>query len=116
MELKGTGLALILNSEIDAQVDEDTGRADVVAQMARAAGISSGTVNEILNASINCPPLSRLEGFADVLGVSMARLRTAAEADGCEYATDGKALHCRLSTKDGVTSGYIQNLRKKYNL
>ena len=116
MELKGTGLAELLNSEVDAQVDDDTSQADVVAQMARAAGISSGTVNEILNASINCPPLRRLEGFAEVLGVSMARLRTAAEADGCEYADDGKALYCRLIKKDEVTTGYIQNLRKKYNL
>jgi hypothetical protein len=116
VELKGTGLAVILNSEIDAQTDDDTSRGDVIARMARAAGISSSTVNQILGADINCPPLSRLEGFAEVLGVSMARLRTAAESDGCEYADDGKALHCRLIKKGEVTTGYIQQLIKKYDL
>lgn len=107
MELKGTQLAAILNSEIDAQTDDDTSQADIVAQMARAAGISSGTVNQILNADINCPPLRRLEGFAEVLGVSMSRLRSAAESDGCEYGDDGKALKCRLFSE---TKGIMDDL------
>jgi transcriptional regulator with XRE-family HTH domain len=102
MELKGTSLASLLDTEIERQVDDDTSREDVIAQIARAAGISSSTVGQILRADINCPPLRRLEGFAEVLNVSMSRLRAAAESDGCEYSEEsGKALHCRLmpSTK-----------------
>ena len=56
-----------------------------MSQLARAAGISTGTVNQILNAEINCPPLRRLEGFAEVLGVSTDAVIRAAEGDGCNY-------------------------------
>lgn len=96
MELKGTRLASILNSEIDGMTDDDTSEADVKAEMARAAGISGDTLARILRAEINCPPLRRLEGFARVLEVPMSRLRSAAESDGCEYGENGKALYCQL--------------------
>ena len=37
----------------------------------------------ILSGTIDCPPRSRLEGFAELLGVSVNRLIRAAEDDGC---------------------------------
>ena len=70
-------------------------RSEIVAEMASAAGISTNTVNQILNAGINCPPLERLEGFAEVLDVSVERLIDAAEEDGCEYER-GRAMDERL--------------------
>lgn len=113
MELKGTRLASILNSEIDGQTDSDTSRGDVISRMARAAGISASTVGQILGADINCPPLNRLEGFAEVLDVSMSRLRDAAESDGCEYASDGKALFCRLTPESKSILAEIKAMTDK---
>jgi transcriptional regulator with XRE-family HTH domain len=55
------------------------------AQIGAAAGISGSTVGQILSGSIACPPRRRLEGIADALNVSVARLITAAEKDGCSY-------------------------------
>lgn len=84
----GEKLASLLNRLIDGLVTEDRSRADIIEDMGRAAGISSGTVNQILNNEINCPPLSRLEGFAEALDVSVSRLRTTAETDGCDYGEE----------------------------
>ena len=54
--------------------------------LATAAGVSSGTISQLLRGSIICPPLSRLRGLAAVLDVNLNRLIGAAEADGCsEY-------------------------------
>ena len=112
MELKGTRLASLLNEQIDSMVDDDTNRSDVIAQMARAASISSSTVNQILGGDINCPPISRLEGFARVLDVSMTRVRGAAESDGCEYDEAGKALFCNLDNKNTI-AGRLNKVNKK---
>ena len=82
----GRRLAGVMNGAIDRMVSDDMSRGDIVGRLGSAAGISSNTVNEILNGDINCPPLNRLAGFARVLsGVSAAQLRNAAEADGCTY-------------------------------
>ncbi len=54
-------------------------------ELGSAMGIDASTVGQILNGSINCPPLSRLEGAASALGTSFGRLRSAAERDGCDY-------------------------------
>lgn len=113
MELKGTRLAGILNSEIDAQTDDDTSRGDVMARMARAGGIAVGTLQEILSGEINCPPLRRLEGFAEVLNISMSRLRAAAEEDGCEYSEAGKALFCRLTPSMKSVMNQIEEISRK---
>lgn len=85
---KGDSLGSALDRMIDAMVDDDTSRADVVAQLARAGGISSSTMNQIINGSITCPPERRLAGFARVLGVSLSSLISAAEKDGCSYGDD----------------------------
>lgn len=82
---KGERLAALLNRLIDAMVDDDNTRSEIIAEMARAAGISPDTVAGILRGEINCPPLNRLRGFAGVLNTSLSRLRSAAESDGCEY-------------------------------
>lgn len=81
----GSNLASTLNRLIDAATDNDNTRADVIARMASTAGITGGTVSEILQANIDCPPLNRLQGFARALGIDVAQLRSAAESDGCSY-------------------------------
>lgn len=78
-------LASTLNTAIDDTVSDDMTRADVITKMAEAAGIESGTVNDILNGDITCPPMERLEGLASALGLSAASLVDAAKEDGCEY-------------------------------
>lgn len=103
----GAKLASLLNNaidEIDANEDDERSRADVIGQMATAAGISEGTVNEILNNEISCPPLNRLEGFASVDGLpALAAQRSAAESDGCEYDDDGQAKACTITPKSTTT-------------
>jgi len=85
--IDGTRLAALLNDGIDALVTDQRSRADIIQEMADAANISPGTVNQILTASINCPPRSRLEGFATVLEISVSAMITAAEDDGCDYGS-----------------------------
>jgi len=85
VQTKGRRLAARLNELIDARITDDRSRADIVQAMGRAAGIDAGTVNEILEGSIDCPPLRRLQGFASVLDATPDELRRAAEQDGCNY-------------------------------
>ena len=80
---RGDSLAARLNELIGA--DDRSGTID---RMASAAGIDSSTVNQILNGSINCPPMNRLEGFARTLSVSVDNLIEAAGRDGCNYEPD----------------------------
>jgi ATP-dependent protease ClpP protease subunit len=89
----GAKLTSLLNNAVD-KIDEsesdDRSRADVISQLARAAGISEGTVNQIINGSIDCPPENRLRGFARVDGMpSFASMRSAGNADGCSYGEKG---------------------------
>ncbi len=84
MQKRGEALGALLDELIDNAAGDD-GREGVMARMGRAAGISASTVGQIVNGSIECPPLTRLEGFARVLNVSVGRLISAAERDGCEY-------------------------------
>lgn len=87
LEVRGEALGALLSEAVDAMVeaDDDMSRSDVVAALADAAGISASTVNQILSGSINCPPLERLEAFAEVLDVSVSQMVSAAEEDGCTY-------------------------------
>lgn len=86
----GSSLASALQAKIDMILaeDEESSQAEIVESIAEAAGIDAGTVNQILNGDINCPPLERLEGFASALSMSMDEIVTAAEADGCAYGAD----------------------------
>lgn len=84
-EVRGEGLAALLRAERD--------RAGVSnAAIAAAGGIDESTFGGILqgDSGINCPPLNRLRGFASALGIPSQRLIDAAEADGCEYASESE--------------------------
>lgn len=81
----GEQLARRLNQAIEEQATEERPRSRIIEDMADEAGIEPSTVNQILNGSINCPPLERLEAFSRVLDVPMQELVSAAEDDGCEY-------------------------------
>ena len=85
MNFRGRRLASVLNQLIKALESEDRPRSDIIAAIGDAAGIDAATVNEILERSINCPPINRLRGFARVLNTSLGRLQAAAESDGCDY-------------------------------
>ena len=82
---RGTQLAAYLNE----QIGEDN-RTETIARMASEAGIEPGTVNQILEGSINCPPMERLEGFARALDVSIDALIERAGRDGCNYEEDAE--------------------------
>ena len=112
--INGDNLASLLNEQIDSKVNDNTTRGDVVEDVAGAGGISSGTLNQILAGSINCPPLNRLEGFARELGISVDRLRRAAERDGCEYDTETENKKSIANTKS--EDDMIEELRTLYGL
>lgn len=80
----GRPFARILNDRIAMLVTEDRTRAEIIADMGRAAGMDPSTVNQILAESIDCPPW-RFQDFARALDLSGERLREAAEAEGDEY-------------------------------
>ena len=80
-ETKGTNLATVLN----AAIGDGDDRADTIAMMATAAGIEADTVNQILDGEIDCPPMDRLEKFADTLNITVDTLTEAAMQDGCTY-------------------------------
>lgn len=113
MQRKGETLASLLNNLIDDQESDNDSRVDIMSRMGRAGGISTSTVGQILRAEINCPPLSRLRGFAEVLGTTLSRLRTAAENDGCEYV-DGSdnAKHCILTPGIKLVNQISASLKK----
>lgn len=81
----GTKLAAALKRAISEMESEDKPRAQIVAGMGRSAGIDAGTVNQILEGSIDCPPVGRLRGMARALDISVEALTRAASQDGCEY-------------------------------
>ena len=89
MRTKGETLGNLLNDLIDAKVDDDTTRSEIIEDMAEAAGIDTGTVNNILSGDLDSPPIERLEGFAGVLEVDVDCLVDAVEKDG--YAYDEKS-------------------------
>lgn len=82
---RGQDLANLLNNAIDEIASDDMPRSDVIMMLAEAAGIESGTVNQILNTDIDCPPLDRLESFSEILDIPLTDLVVAAEMDGCSY-------------------------------
>ena len=82
MYTKGTSLISAMNARIDKITeDDDISRADVVSDLATAAGISADAVNAILAGEINMPPEKRLRAFARVLGVSLSSLMDASDSD-----------------------------------
>jgi len=109
-QVKGSKLASVLNDAVKAEVDNRAGSdADesqrseaedqVLNEMAENSGeargfgnISVSTVQQILRAGIDCPPMPRLEGFASVLSsVSVDDLVEAGKEDGCNYDTEEKS-------------------------
>lgn len=82
-ERRGRALASLLETTIADRLGDDGDRAELLERIASAAGIEVSTLNQILSGEINCPPPDRLRGFRDVLGLSIERMRSAMESDGC---------------------------------
>jgi len=75
-EYADTELSRLLADGIQQRIDEeeDTSRADVVEEMGEKAGITSGTVNQILRGEIMRPPDRRLDGFARALPITRTQI------------------------------------------
>jgi len=84
----GENGAALLNQLIEEQATEERDSATIREEMANAAGIDVSTVNSILAAGRVCPPIVRIEGFANVLDVGVGTIRSAFEQDGCSYGDD----------------------------
>ena len=113
-QTKGETLAMLLN---DAIGDGDD-RADTITMMATAAGVDENTVNQILDGEIDCPPMDRLEGFAEALsGVSLSSLIEAAESDGCSYDMETDGMHDDDEKSVGTSKkGEVQARTKFYGM
>ena len=84
VDLKGENLGGMIRNLRDARgLSND--------DLANAAGISVSTIGQILGGTIKCPRLAQMQALARRLNVSLSRLVSAAERDGCE-SMDGKAL------------------------
>lgn len=125
LEKRGANLAALLNRLIEQMLEDDPNltRADIVADMAEEAGdIDPDTVNQILRAAVDCPPLVRLEGFARVLPATLDQLIAAAESDGCDYGDErstepGQGPHSCDCQHQKTTSGLtVARLHLNLNL
>lgn len=98
----GTSLGNALQAKIDVLLseDEELTQAEVVQSMADAAGITPDTVNQILSGEVDCPPLERLEGFAEALKMEMSEIMTAAEVDGCMYGEEEETEEDKAESKE----------------
>lgn len=79
VEFAETELSRLLNELIDKEGDDRDG---VIAEMASAAGVEAGTVQQILRGEIERPPEERLRGFARVLDVDLETLQRAIGGSG----------------------------------
>lgn len=81
LKTRGQALAAFLDDRIDELVTDDRSRSDIIADMADAAGITTATVGQILDGDIERPPDERLQGFAEVLDVSVEGLQDLSDED-----------------------------------
>jgi transcriptional regulator with XRE-family HTH domain len=103
--MMGKNLAATLTQLIEENTNDRRQRSDIVSSMASAAGIDTSTVSSILQGEISCPPLNRLAGFADALGVDVGTLISSGRRDGCSYEELEKSYNKMMGTPlFGVTS------------
>lgn len=77
-----------LSDRINEMVTDEMTRGDIIARVASAAGVDESTINQIIAGEINCPPVDRLQAFADVMGVMVETVIEQFAADGCEYGAE----------------------------
>lgn len=87
----------IANDRMNDDLTMTEARSQIIREMGNAADIEPGTVRQILNAEINCPPRERIVSFADALNVSQSQIFSAAESDSCNYEeTEDKSTKIRV--------------------
>lgn len=110
----GSRLAARLTSLVETLTTDDRSRSAIVAELAEAADISPGTVNQILAGTIIRPPDSRLRGLARVLGTSFDNLQRLAEQDAAGMtANDGLTTHL---TVDNIRMALYAALARGRNM
>ena len=93
---KGRKLSRRLRELMGHKVQEGRARSEVINEMASAARVDAGTINQILRGEITRPPNNRLAGLARVLRVSARELQNLADEDN-------EAVSQRESDMDGKT-------------
>lgn len=108
----GDSLGNFLNNAIDDMAGDDSEeRSRIISRIASASGISESTVNQILSGSIICPPLDRLEGFAEVLDITIDSIITSAESDGCKYDSNNMLIGCHVNGALNIKPAPVGNLK-----
>jgi hypothetical protein len=83
----GQALADLLQSAIQERINnddtEEETRDDIVGLITEGSGVQEGTIENILNADIKCPPEPRWSPLADDLPVTVEEVEDALEEDGC---------------------------------
>lgn len=108
----GQKLAASLNKLIDAKVSDDMSRSDIVGTMARTVDMDLEDIDQILQGELLCPPLDRLDGFAEVLGTTVSELRISAEADGCDYSERGEGATRQVTIKEVIPREQYERLQR----
>ena len=83
-------------------------------RMAHAAGIEVSTINQTLGGTIDCPPRTRREGFAEEMDISADFLISAAEEDGCTNYSDNDDddMEARMGARTSRTQRVIPPARR----
>lgn len=111
--MKGASLATALNRRIEQMVSDDRSRSEIIGSISSAAGISSGTVNQILNGEIDRPPDNRLRGFSSVLDLGMSRLQSLADSDAGKTIMTLEQL--LAAARKAITDGDLEEAEKLTN-
>lgn len=102
-------LSNLLNELVEKKAGD--GEKQPIKAMAAAAGIDESTVQQILSGQISCPPIERLEGFAEVLDVSVSSLQSAGESDGCDY--DGDRTRITVTIDSSQYDEFVKQQTRK---
>jgi HK97 family phage prohead protease len=112
---RGVQLSALLSDAVEAMVDEETPREEIIAGLADAAGIDTETVNQIISGDIDCPSTDHLGAFADFLGLSLEALTEALEADGCTSNEDEASQDEEIEIETEERSMLYQLVKRRYN-
>lgn len=119
-EKLGANLSELLNSIIDTYAEaNEVERATVIEEAGEAAGVS---INDLLDASLNCPTMDNINSMAEFFGVSTEGIIAAAELDGCDFDAEEDREEVeeieeelRLTFNSSIST-FLESLQASYKL
>lgn len=96
----GAGLGDKLTMVIDSMVTDTKTNDDIIADMVSASGLTTEEVTADIDGTSECPQLSTLVAYSTVLTCTLDDLRTAAEADGCDFTEAAQEQEAEQQAQD----------------